>query len=119
MNAQILEATLEINNAACTIYHDGAELVKAFESVRQGEYDAILMDIQMPDMNGLEAAKAIRNGDNPLGKTIPIIAMTANAFSSDVRDCLNAGMDAHVSKPLEISALEKTIKNLNRKRMKQ
>lgn len=56
----------------------------------------------MPNMNGLEATKRIRNGKNPLGRTIPIIAMTANAFNSDVQECLDAGMDAHVSKPLDI-----------------
>ena len=64
----------------------------------------------MPKMNGLKATQAIREGDNHLGKTIQIIAMTANAFSSDVQDCLEAGMNAHVSKPLEISALENIVK---------
>ena len=57
-------------------------------------------------MNGLEAARAIRRGNNPLGRTIPIIAMTANAFVEDVQDCLDAGMNAHISKPIDISALE-------------
>ena len=80
--------------ASCTTCPDGAELVKAFEMVKPGEYDAILMDIQMPHMNGYEAPKAIRGGRNPLGKTIPIIAMTANAFSDDVQNSIAAGMDA-------------------------
>ena len=79
--------------ASCTICPDGAELVKAFEMVKPGEYDAILMDIQMPHMNGYEATKAIRGGRNPLGKTIPIIAMTANAFSDDIQNSIAAGMD--------------------------
>ena len=92
-----------------TLTQCGAELVKAFERVKPGEYDAILMDIQMPRMNGYEATKAIRGGENPLGRTIPIIAMTANAFSDDVQNSLAADMDAHVSKPIDIAVLEKTM----------
>lgn len=96
--------------ASCTICPDGAELVKAFEMVKPGEYDAILMDIQMPHMNGYEAMKAIRGGRNPLGKTIPIIAMTANAFSDDIQNSIAAGMDAHISKPIDVAILEKTMR---------
>lgn len=92
-----------------TLTQCGAELVKAFERVKPGEYDAILMDIQMPRMNGYDATKAIRGGENPLGRTIPIIAMTANAFSDDVQNSLAADMDAHVSKPIDIAVLEKTM----------
>ena len=111
LNAEILNAILDINGASCVIYPDGAKLVEAFKTVKPGEYDAILMDVQMPNMNGLEAARAIRQGENPLGKIIPIIAMTANAFAEDVQNCLDAGMDAHVSKPLELSALERALQN--------
>ena len=82
------------------------------ENVRPGEYDAILMDIQMPHMNGYEATKAIRRSKNLLGRTIPIIAMTANAFSDDVQNSLAAGMNAHVSKPVEMKVLEKTIRSI-------
>ena len=89
-----------------------AQQVEAFEQVKPGDYDAVLLDIQMPRMNGLEASRAIRSGSNPLGQTIPIIAMTANAFTEDIRDCLNAGMDAHVSKPIDIAVLERTLRNL-------
>ena len=64
----------------------------------------------MPNMNGLEATKRIRNGKNPLGRTIPIIAMPANAFNSDVQECLDAGMDAHVSKPLDIGKIINSFK---------
>ena len=109
LNAEILNAILEMNGASCVIYPDGEKLVEAFKAVRPGDYDAILMDVQMPRMNGLEATRAIRQGDNPLGRTIPIIAMTANAFAEDVQACLDAGMDAHVSKPLDITALERAI----------
>ena len=102
--------------AECTIYPDGKQLTEAFKTLKAGEYDAILMDIQMPVMNGLDATRAVRSGGNPLGRTIPIIAMTANAFSEDVQNCLDAGMDAHIAKPLDIALLEKTLRSLLRKR---
>lgn len=72
----------------------------------------ILMDVQMPIMNGYEATKAIRSGTHPLAKTIPIIAMTANAFSEDIQNSLNAGMDAHVSKPVDMKTLIKTVHSI-------
>ena len=111
LNAEILSALLDIAGAKCTIYPNGEELVKAFESVKPGDYDAILMDVQMPVMNGFAATKAIRSSKNPLGKDILIIAMTANAFNSDIQDCLDAGMNAHIAKPLEVPVLEKVIKS--------
>ena len=110
LNDEILEAILEMYGASCTTCPDGAELVKAFEMVKPGEYDAILMNIQMPHMNGYEATKAIRGGRNPLGKTIPIIAMKANAFSDDIQNSIAAGMDAHISKPIDVAILEKTMR---------
>lgn len=112
LNAEILQALLDMNGAACVIYPDGQKLVDAFASVKPGDFDAILMDVQMPIMNGLDATRAIRRSANPLGRTIPIIAMTANAFSEDVQNCLNAGMDAHVAKPLDIGTLERTLRSV-------
>ena len=111
LNAEILNAILEVNGASCVIYPNGKQCVDAFQTVRPGDFDAILMDVQMPVMNGLDATRAIRQSENPLGRTIPIIAMTANAFAEDVQNCLDAGMDAHVSKPLELSALERALQN--------
>ena len=67
------------------------------------------MDVQMPVMNGLDAARAIRRGENPLGKSIPIIAMTANAFSDDIQNSMAAGMDSHISKPIDISYMEREL----------
>ena len=113
LNAEILKELLKMYGASCTIYPDGEKIVEAFKSVKPDEYDAILMDVQMPNMNGLEATKAIRNGENPIGKTIPIIAMTANAFSEDVQHCIGAGMDAHIAKPLDIEVLEKTLRGFS------
>lgn len=112
LNAEILQALLDMNGADCVIYPDGQRIVEAFEAAKPGDFDAILMDVQMPVMNGLDAARAIRSSNNPLGRTIPIIAMTANAFSDDVQNCLNAGMNAHVSKPLDIAALERNIRSI-------
>ena len=109
LNAEILKEILKIYDADCVIYPNGEEIVKAFADVKPGEFDAILMDIQMPKMNGLDATRAIRNGKNPLGKTIPIIAMTANAFSEDVKHCIEAGMNAHIAKPIDMEALEKAL----------
>lgn len=109
LNAEILKEILNMYGATCTICVDGSEIVEKFKTVKTGEYDAILMDVQMPKMNGLEATRAIRNGENPIGKTIPIIAMTANAFSEDVQHCIGSGMDAHIPKPIDIGVLEKTL----------
>lgn len=121
MNAVILEANLKWRGASCRIFPDGKSLVDYFATADPGEYDMILMDVQMPLMNGYEAARAIRKSSNPDGKAIPIIAMTANAFSDDIRACLNAGMDAHVSKPVDMSAFEKTVRSLreDKKRLAQ
>ena len=110
INAEILELLLETKGARCTICSNGQEIVDAFASVKPGEYDMILMDVQMPVMDGLEAARRIRSGENPLGRTIPILAMTANAFLEDMQKSRDAGMDAHLSKPVDINALEQTVK---------
>ena len=106
LNAEILTAMLELEGAQCTIYENGKLLADAFENVKQGDYDAVLLDVQMPVMNGYETARRIRSSQNTLGKTIPIIAMTANAFSEDAQKCIDAGMDAHIAKPLDITTLK-------------
>ena len=112
MNAEILTELLKIEGAECTICENGEEVLKAFEQSAPGDYDMILMDVQMPVMNGYEATKAIRRSSHELAKTIPIIAMTANAFSEDIQHSLAAGMTAHISKPVEMKALKKTIRNI-------
>ena len=110
INAEILQMLLEAKGASCIICPNGQEIVDAFASVKPGEYDMILMDIQMPVMDGLEATRRIRNGENPLGRIIPILAMTANAFLEDMQKSREAGMDEHLSKPVDISALEQVVK---------
>ena len=112
LNAEILMELLKIGGAECTICENGKRVLEAFEQSAPGDYDMILMDVQMPVMNGYEATKAIRRSSHELAKTIPIIAMTANAFSEDIQHSLAAGMNAHVSKPVEMKVLEKTIRSI-------
>ena len=112
LNAEILTELLKIEGAECTICENGEEILKTFEKSAPGDYDMILMDVQMPVMNGYEATKAIRRSSHELAKTIPIIAMTANAFSEDIQYSLAAGMNAHVSKPVDMKTLEKTIRRI-------
>ena len=112
INAEILTELLKIEGAECTICENGEEILKTFEQSVPGDYDMILMDVQMPVMNGYEATQAIRRSFHELAKTIPIIAMTANAFSEDIQHSLSVGMNAHISKPVEMTVLEKTIRNI-------
>lgn len=106
LNAEILVELLKMRGAQCEVCANGYEIVNAFQNAGDDDYDFILMDVQMPRMNGLEATKAIRSLDKESAKTIPIIAMTANAFSDDVKASLDAGMNCHISKPLDLSVLE-------------
>ena len=105
LNTEILKAYLTINGAELTVAENGKILLDTFSKSSEGSFDVILTDIQMPEMDGLEATRALRALDRPDAKTIPIIAMSANAFSDDVNASLEAGMNAHISKPIELSAL--------------
>ena len=91
---------------------NGKLVVEMFAKSEPHYYDAVLMDVRMPEMDGLEAAAAIRALDHPDAKTIPIIAMTANAFDEDVQRSLQAGMNAHLSKPVEPEHMYKTLQEL-------
>ncbi len=113
INAEILQMLLETKGASCKICANGQEIVDTFASVKLGEYDMILMDVQMPVMDGLEATRRIRSGENPLGRTTPILAMTANAFLEDMQKSREAGMDEHLSKPVDIAALEQVVKRFH------
>ena len=84
----------------------------ALDCLRQGEFDVVLMDVQMPEMGGLETTQAIREKEKLTGAHIPIIAMTANAMKGDDEECLRHGMDAYVSKPLNLTALFEAIGKL-------
>jgi signal transduction histidine kinase/CheY-like chemotaxis protein len=109
INAEILTELLEIEEAACEIAENGRLAVERFTHAAEGEFDAILMDVQMPVMNGYDAARAIRSLSRPDAAEIPIIAMTANAFAEDEKAALDAGMNAHVAKPIDMKRLRKAI----------
>ncbi len=96
----ILRIVKELKNRENIKAENSKEAVEQFEKSGPGEIDMILMDVQMPVMNGYEATRAIRDSAHPSAKTIPIVAMTANAFSDDVRDALKAGMNGHIAKRL-------------------
>ncbi|MBR4473106.1 MAG: response regulator [Oscillospiraceae bacterium] len=101
LNAEILMDLLEMEEIRSEHAENGQAAVDMFSEHQAGYYDAILMDVRMPVMDGLEATRAIRALDRPDAKSIPIIAMTANAFDEDVQQSLQAGMNAHLSKPVE------------------
>ena len=110
INAEILREILAIENASCEIVENGQQAVERFAESKAGEFDAILMDVQMPVMNGYEATKAIRALDREDAVTIPIIAMTANAFAEDEKEALQAGMNVHLAKPINVTLLKQIIK---------
>jgi CheY-like chemotaxis protein len=109
INADILIELMDMFGATVTRGCNGQEVVELFKNAKEGDYDMILMDIQMPVMNGYEAAAAIRALDSEWAQRIPIIAMTANAYADDVQLAFDAGMNAHVTKPIDIKIVEKTI----------
>ena len=112
MNQIIATAILEESGFTIDIASDGEEAVEKVTSAPAGTYDIILMDIQMPKMNGYEAAKLIRELDDPKKARIPIVAVTANAFEEDRKVALEAGMNAHLAKPYDIPAMRETLKEL-------
>ncbi len=116
INSEILGEVLQMWGATFTLKSDGLQAVHAFQASAPGTYDAIFMDVQMPVMNGYDAARAIRRLDHPDAKSIIILAMTANAFAEDVQAALDAGMDGHVSKPVEMKLLYHTISTMLKKR---
>lgn len=109
INAEILSELLDVEGATCEIVENGQLAVERFERALEGEFDAILMDVQMPVMNGYEASRAIRKLKRGDAREIPIVAMTANAFAEDVKDALDAGMNVHISKPIDMALLKKTL----------
>jgi signal transduction histidine kinase/DNA-binding response OmpR family regulator len=112
INAEIMTMVLAMREVICDHAVNGREAVDRFIESEEGYYDAILMDIRMPEMDGLEAAALIRRLDRPDAVTIPIIALTANAFDEDVQRSLQAGMNAHLCKPIDNDALFGTLEEL-------
>ncbi|MCM1399189.1 MAG: ATP-binding protein [Clostridium sp.] len=109
INSEILCELLQMEGASCEIVENGQLAVETFQHAPPEKYDAILMDVQMPIMNGYDATRAIRSLEREDAKQIPIIAMTANAFAEDVKDALEAGMNAHIAKPIDMTLLKKTV----------
>lgn len=109
INAEILAEVLKMEGASCEIVENGLLAVERFKQAAEGEFDAILMDVQMPVMNGYDAARAIRSLEREDAQKIPVIAMTANAFAEDEKAALASGMNAHVAKPLDVALLKKVI----------
>jgi len=112
LNAEILTELLRMVGAECEIAVNGQKVLEKFENSRTDEYDLILMDVQMPVMNGYEATRAIRKCSHPRAASIPIVAMTANAFSEDVNAALESGMNAHLSKPINMKQLQTVVLEL-------
>lgn len=115
INAEILREILLLEKAECDIVENGQLAVERFDCSREGEYDAILMDVQMPVMNGYDATRAIRALAREDARKIPIIAMTANAFAEDEKEALNAGMDVHLAKPVDIERLKQVIRQYTKR----
>ena len=106
---ELIVALLEQEGVCCDVAANGLLAVEAFKDHEPGTYDAILMDVMMPVMDGYEASRTIRGLEREDAKEIPIIAITANAFAEDINKALNAGMNAHLSKPLNSEALRKVL----------
>ena len=112
LNAEILAEMLDMEGAKCEIVQNGLEAVEAFTKSEPGKYDMILMDVQMPVMNGYDATRNIRACGRPDAKTIPIAAMTANTFAEDVKNSMEAGMDGHLAKPIDMNAVRELVGKL-------
>ncbi len=119
INAEILQELLDIEGASCVVASNGKEALETFEKSGKGAFDIIFMDVQMPVMNGYEATRAIRACAHPEAKTIPIVAMTANAFDDDVKSALDSGMNAHLAKPIDMFKLKVVVAGLMEKKNEQ
>ena len=119
VNRIILVKILSTLGATCDTAGNGQEAVDRFEASQPGDYDLIMMDVQMPVLNGYGATRAIRASSHPSAKEIPIIAMTANAFVDDVRDAIESGMDAHIAKPVQIDNLKSIIQQVLDRRLEK
>ena len=109
MNAEIAQYLLEERGFAVDCVYDGSQAVERIRTTQPGTYDVILMDIMMPVMDGLEATRTIRSMEREDCHTIPIIAMSANAFDEDLKKSVECGMNGHLSKPVEVDKLYETL----------
>ena len=116
INWEIIAAMLAMYGITTDRAENGRVCVDMIKSAEEGSYELIFMDVQMPQMNGLDATRAIRSLENSWASSIPIVAMTADAFSENVADCLNAGMDGHIAKPVDIKLVIKEIRRIKERR---
>lgn len=114
LNAEILSEMLSMEGAQCELAENGQVALNMFEESELDRYDMILMDIQMPVMNGYEATRAIRLCKHPRAADIPIVAMTANAFAEDVREAFQSGMNAHLAKPIDMDTVKEALLRLKK-----
>ena len=112
LNAEILTEMLHMEGAECEVAVNGQDAAELFLHSQPGHFDMILMDVQMPVMNGYEATRQIRSSAHPEAKTIPIAAMTANTFAEDVRNAIDAGMNGHLAKPINMTAVRELVSRL-------
>ncbi|MBQ9409585.1 MAG: response regulator, partial [Clostridia bacterium] len=112
INWEIISMLLSMQGIEAERAVNGQLAVERMARAIKGEFDLIFMDIQMPVMNGLEATRAIRQLDDPWASQIPIIAMTADAFSENVAECLAAGMNGHIAKPIDMKLVMKEIRRI-------
>jgi CheY-like chemotaxis protein len=112
INWEIISAILAMYGITTDRAENGRVCVDMMRTAEEGSYELIFMDIQMPEMNGLEATRAIRKLEDPWASSIPIVAMTADAFSENVTECLDAGMDGHIAKPVDIKIVIKEIRRI-------
>ena len=118
INWEIISAMLAMFGITADRAENGRVCVDIMRSAAEGSYQLIFMDVQMPEMNGLDATKAIRRIENPWASSIPIVAMTADAFAENVMECLNSGMDGHIVKPVDIKLVIKEIRRIKEGREK-
>ncbi|MBP5245811.1 MAG: response regulator [Clostridia bacterium] len=118
INWEIISTILDMYGITTERAENGRVCVEKMQSASEGDYDLIFMDIQMPEMNGLDATRNIRKLDDPWASSIPIIAMTADAFSENITDCLNAGMNGHIAKPIDINLVIKEIRRITEEKRK-
>lgn len=116
INWEIISMLLQMHGVEAERAENGRIAVDRISESREGEFNLVFMDIQMPVMNGIEATKAIRNLENPEQAGIPIIAMTADAFSENVAECLAVGMNGHIAKPLDMKLVLKEIRRIKEER---
>ena len=118
VNWEIISTLLEMYGIKCRRAENGKVAVDTLRNIQSGEFDAVFMDIQMPVMNGLDATREIRKLENPYAANIPIIAMTADAFSENVTECFEAGMNGHIAKPIDINNVVRELKKIRQTKTK-